>query len=184
MKTATILAAALAIGFAISTAGAVNRGNVCSQRVCAVQQVQAVHAAPVVEYAPAYQYQVGAHIREDAIADRVARLVLEKLEQAAKASPAKASPAPAGNQPQAEPLEPAANEYLQAAQAIANQRCATCHRHNGSDDNGVDLRNLEALTELQAWAAFREVYKGTMPKNGSPLDDAAVQQFMLWNVYR
>jgi len=178
VRTAAAALVGMLVLVASTTAG--DRGAICQVRHQAV--VQAVHQVQLVP-APLYQYQVGGQLREQAIADRVADLVLQKL--AASGQPIPSGQAQAQGHPTPAPQpQPQADDTLAAAQAIANDRCTSCHRHNGSDPKGADLRNLAALSELQGWATFRHVYLGTMPKNGQPLTDAQVEALMRWNVYR
>jgi len=165
--TSAAAAAAMILAAVVGSAQAVDRGKICHQQAAVVAPQYYPLAAPL------YQYQVGQQIREEAIADRVAALVLEKL----AAHPSKTQAAP-------QQTPPAENATLTAAQSLANQRCTTCHRHNGTDPDGADLRNLANLSALQGWSAFRHVYLGSMPKNGEPLADDEVETMMRWNVYR
>lgn len=163
------LAAAIIIGLAITTANGTQRGAICGQRQQVVLQQ---HAVLVPQ--PIYQYQVGQQLREDALAEKVAQLVLQKLEAAAAQQPA----------PNEGPQRPPQDDHVAAAQRLATKNCTSCHRHNGEDPEGVDLRNLAALSPLQGWAVFKQVYHGTMPKNGTPLQDDAVEAIMRWNIHR
>lgn len=130
---------------------------------CAVQlRHHAVALQPVIAlnqvYPPSY-YSVGAAIQEEAIAERVASLVLQKL---ATAQPAE----------QPEGPQPIPGEHAQLNQSAVNASCVKCH---GGDNPkaGIDLSNLADLDCETRLQAIRAVLNQSMPKGGE-LDPATI----------
>jgi mono/diheme cytochrome c family protein len=133
---------------------------------CAVQlrHHHAVAVQPVIAlnqvYPPSY-YSVGAAIQEEAIAERVASLVLSKL-----------AAMPAGQPAEPGAPEPIPGEHAQLHQSAVNASCVKCHSGD-SPKAGIDLTNLSDLDCETRLAAIRAVLNQSMPKGGQ-LDPAEV----------
>lgn len=141
------------LGFALLIGGTVFGSN----KSCAVQlrHHHAVALQPVIAlnqvYPPSY-YSVGAAIQEEAIAERVASLVLQKLATATTGEQ------PAGPQP-------IPGEHAQLNQSAVNASCVDCHGGPKGTKGGLNFTNLAALdceTRLQAITA---VLEQRMPPN-------------------
>lgn len=124
---------------------------------------------------------------EAQLAERIANLVLKKLEAAAQGkqlppTPEESDPAaPPAPEPEPEPKELTA---LELAQDLVSRRCTTCHRHDGSDAEGIALGDLSKLTPLQGLGILKKTYHGEMPKKGEPLTDSDFQHLLRWVVER
>lgn len=149
-----IIKVLLGMALALYLAGQAFGGH----NACAVQlQHHAVYAQPLVAlnqvYPPAY-YSVGAAIQEDAIAERVAAKVLERL---------------AGAKMPAEPAQPGApepipGEHAQLNQSAVGQSCVKCHSGE-KPKAGIDLTgDLDCETRLKA---IRAVLNQSMPKGAT-----------------
>lgn len=134
-------------------------GGVCrAQKVVAAQQVYsyATYAQPVYlqQVAPAYAYSVGASLQEEAVADRIAALVLEKIEAA--------RPAP----------------VIEQRRSLLSTACARCHtagsRAVAEQDAPVFFDPVGVLTATREQrASMKTAAKlGAMPPPPTPqLDD-------------
>lgn len=159
-----IIKVLIGMGLTLYIAGQAYGGH----NACAVQlNHHAVYAQPVVAlqqiYPPAY-YSVGAAIQEDAIAERVAAKVMERL-------------AKAGEQP-AEPgaPEPIPGEHAAITQSAVTQSCAKCH--SGTNPKaGLNLTDPAALDCETRLKAIRAVLSQSMPK-GATLTPEAVGQVL------
>jgi hypothetical protein len=111
-----------------------------------VQQVQQV-VYPAVSVSP-YIYQAGRDIEADALAAKVARLVVPQIVQQLRMTGL--------TQQQALP------------NSIASQRCAKCHS-GAAPKAGLLLDGTTALLPHQITATIRAVRDDKMPKGGPPL---------------
>lgn len=155
-----IIGVLLVLGLCLFIGGKVFGGGHCAVQL---RHHHAVALQPVIAlnqvYPPSY-YSVGAAIQEEAIAERVASLVLSKLAEMP------AEPAEPGAP------EPIPGEHAQLNQSAVNASCVKCH---GGDKPkaGIDLSNLADLDCETRLAAIRAVLNQTMPK-GAQLDPAEV----------
>lgn len=162
-RTASMIRFVLAVLFVIALCLFVAGQAFGGHNACAVQlQHHAVYAQPVVAlnqvYPPAY-YSVGAAIQEDAIAERVAAKVLERL---------------SGAKMPAEPgaPEPIPGEHAQLNQSAVGQSCVKCHSGE-KPKAGIDFTVVASLDCETRLAAMTAVLEQRMPP-GKPLDATAV----------
>lgn len=150
------------------------RARVCVQKVAVVHH-QKQFIAPV--YPVSYGYQVGAAIREEAIAERAARLALEKF----AAALAEQQGLPGVGAP---PDEKASK--LAEVQAVFTSRCARCHS-GAEPKGGLDLTDITKLSDLQAHKAEILARKGLMPppdNGGAPIPDEEAALLEEWVLSR
>ena len=167
----------LAIAASLFIVGDANAGrscsSICAQRVVVAHQVAPIVVAPVVDQYQ-YKYYVGQGLRDAALVEKSAARVLELL-QSKLQSGATYPPQQVGSVNEGGAVQPATNAKAKL-QAIYNQSCIRCH--NPQDPKRMDLTDVSKLSELQVVATMREVYNGTMPKNGKPLPDTEVATFV------
>ena len=113
------------------------------------------HKQAAIVYQPAYAqpylYQVGAEFRTAASEDRIANLVVQKLQaQQLTAQPQQA--------PQTLPLTAEVDRW-----ALVKANCAGCHTTNEKAVAHIDMTDLAALTCEQKLAMAAAVLDGKMP---------------------
>ncbi len=124
------------------------------RHVQVVQQLQAaVQYQPV--YAQPYLYSVGANLQTQASEERIAALVIQKLQAAQQQT------APA---PQTLPLTAEVDRWQ-----LVRNKCQGCHSTSEAAKTAFDLSgDLETLTCEQRLNAIRQLVDGSMPK-GKPV---------------
>lgn len=136
------LAAVLPRGFAYSSGG-------CGQFFVHQKVVQA-YAAPTLAYAPAVYYQAGLGVEQDALAEKIARIVTARLESQIAARLTQSSRTSPGST------------------SVLAQRCSRCHA-GAAPKAGIVLDGATPLLCHQITAAIRSVRDDSMPKGGPPL---------------
>lgn len=147
----------------------------CRNRARVVVQRNAIATAVVVDanpvaLSPIGFYRVGSDLRSEAaaqaIADRVEAILAERGIVGAAQKLGSASEVDESSSPSF------------AAWQISQKRCAACH--DGSDEERLDLSDLDALSAEQKLLVLRNIYSGKMPKNGDRLTDDEVGVFVKW----
>jgi hypothetical protein len=134
------------------------------RHVQVVQQLQAaVQYQPV--YAQPYLYSVGANLQTQASEERIAALVIQKLNAQQLTTSANNSQTshnlPA---PQTLPLTAEVDRWQ-----LVRNRCAGCHETNAKAKEAISFSGeLESLTCEQRLNAIRQLVDGSMPK-GKPV---------------
>ena len=146
-----------------------------------------VYAQQIVAYDAVY-YNVGAGLREEAIAVRAAEIAREEGRKDGQAEllaelkrlgylngGATGGPPPDGG---------AAGNVDAAVQKLLVLRCATCHT-GASAKSGLDISNITTLSELQVHKIGTKVQRGSMPQNASgegvPLPDDEANFIFGWS---
>lgn len=157
-------------------------------------------AVPVYSYVNAPGYVPGAsfgsvmqpqaHADTERIsADRIADLVMRRLEQRLRLAPG--GEAPGGSHGDGPPAVkgpaakgPAAKSDLSKAVGILTNRCASCHSGGASAGGGFSMftaaRELKALDAQARIDIYDAVYEKRMPKGGTPLSDEEVEEIRVW----
>lgn len=151
------------------------------QRICVPHKVAVVHkqqfiAAPVVAY-PTY-YQVGAAVREEAIAERAAARALELF----TAALAKQGGLPGVGAPP----DSARDTLNTKVQGIFAAHCIRCHA-GAEPKGGLDLTNFAAIDDLTAHKIEIKARKGLMPppdNGGTPIPDEDAATLEEWILSR
>lgn len=138
------------------------------------------YVAPVFAYKQ--YYEVGADLRNEAIAEKVATKIAEKVLEKIKGS------LPTVPLPDAPGVDVPPAPGSAAVQAIFERSCVACHgpaKQDGGlqllDDQGgfIALPNGKPLKDV-AWHVFGLVNSGIMPKGGDPLTDDEVKVVFDW----
>lgn len=115
----------------------------------------AIKKQAVVAYTPVvapYYWSVGANLQTQASEERIANLVIQKLQAQQQTAPERL------------PLTAEVDNW-----ALVKANCAGCHSTNEKAKEHVDMTDLSALTCEQKLACIAAVLDGKMPK-GKKLD--------------
>lgn len=119
------------------------------RHIAVVQKQAAVAYAPVQQ---PYYWAVGQSLQDDARAERIANLVIQKLQAQQQTAP------------ETLPLTAEVDRW-----ALVKANCQSCHTTNQKAMEAVDMTDLEALSCEQKLACIAAVLDGKMPK-GKKLD--------------
>lgn len=123
------------------------------RHVQVVQQLQAaVQYQPV--YGSPYYYSVGANLQTQASEERIAALVIQKLQAQQQTAPA----------PQTLPLTAEVDRWQ-----LVKANCQSCHTTNQAAMEHVNMTDLSALSCEQKLACIAAMLDGRMPK-GKQID--------------
>ena len=115
----------------------------------------AIKKQAIVAYTPIvapYYYAVGQNLQAAASEERIANLVIQKLQAQQQTAP------------QSLPLTAEVDRW-----SLVKANCAGCHTTNQTAMEAVDMTDLDALTCEQKLACIAAVLDGVMPK-GKKLD--------------